>query len=70
MPCLPDESKDNASLANTFTTTQRNNVLVIEQFHAMTEALAKNGFTCVRHTHDAVNTGMTTHLSHDIKEHK
>ena len=36
----------------------------------MTEALTDNGYTCVRHSHDAVNTGMTTHISHDIKQHK
>ena len=51
-------------------TSQRNSVLVIEHSHAMTEALSDNGLTCIRHSHDAVNTGMTGHISHDIKEHK
>ena len=36
----------------------------------MTEALTDSGFTCIRHSHNAINTGMTTSTSHDIKQHK
>ena len=68
MPC--SSGNDNTDGGTFISTPQRNTVLVIEQSHAMTEALTDSGLTCTRHSHDAVNTGMTTSISHDIKQHK
>ncbi len=44
--------------------------LVIEKYRSMTGVLTNRGFTCLRHGHTSVNTGLTKHLSKDITEGK